>query len=78
MTNAEFHIETKKPFIFFPLHLEQEMSLLIQAPFYTNQLEIIKNLVKSLPIGYELYVKEHPLMYVRSWRKISIYKERAL
>ena len=51
------------------------MSLLIRAPFYTNQLEIIKNIVKSLPIGYELYVKEHPLMYVRSWRKISIYKE---
>jgi len=73
--NAENHIETKKPFIFFPLHLEQEMSLLIRAPFYTNQLEIIKNIVKSLPIGYELYVKEHPLMYVRSWRKISIYKE---
>ena len=73
--NSEYDIKTKKPFIFFPLHLEQEMSLLIRAPFYTNQLEIIKNLVKSLPIGYELYVKEHPLMYVRSWRKISIYKE---
>jgi len=73
--NAEYQIKAKKPFIFFPLHLEQEMSLLIQAPFHTNQLEIIKNLVKSLPIGYELYVKEHPLMYVRSWRKISIYKE---
>jgi hypothetical protein len=51
------------------------MSLLIQAPFHTNQLEVIKNLVKSLPMGYELYVKEHPLMYARSWRKISIYKE---
>ena len=73
--NAIHKIEPKKPFIFFPLHLEQEMSLLIQAPFYTNQLEVIKNLVKSLPVGYELYVKEHPLMYARSWRKISIYKE---
>ena len=73
--NAIHKIESKKPFIFFPLHLEQEMSLLIQAPFHTNQLEVIKNLVKSLPMGYELYVKEHPLMYARSWRKISIYKE---
>ena len=73
--NAIHKIEPKKPFIFFPLHLEQEMSLLIQAPFHTNQLEVIKNLVKSLPMGYELYVKDHPLMYARSWRKISIYKE---
>jgi len=73
--NAIHKIEPKKPFIFFPLHLEQEMSLLILAPFYTNQLEVIKNLVKSLPMGYELYVKDHPLMYARSWRKISIYKE---
>ncbi len=73
--NAFTKIKSKKPFILFPLHLEQEMSLLIQAPFFTNQLEIIKSLVKSLPIGYELYVKEHPLMYARSWRKISTYEE---
>ena len=73
--NALTKIKSKKPFILFPLHLEQEMSLLIQAPFYTNQLELIKSLVKSLPIGYELYVKEHPLMHARSWRKISTYEE---
>ena len=30
---------------------------------------------QSLPIGYDLYVKEHPIMYARSWRKISLYKE---
>jgi len=73
--NLQYDINSDIPFIYFPLHLEQEMSLLIQAPFYTNQLEIIKNVAKSLPVGYELYVKEHPLMHARSWRKISFYEE---
>ena len=73
--NLEYSIKPNVPFIYFPLHLDEEMSLLIQAPFYTNQLEIIKNIVKSLPVGYCLYVKEHPLMYARSWRKISFYEE---
>lgn len=68
-------IDDKTSFIFFPLHIEQERTLLIEAPFYTNQLEVIKHIVKSLPIGYKLYVKEHPTMFARGWRKISLYKE---
>lgn len=62
-------------FIYFPLHIEQERSLLILAPYYTNQLEIITNIVKSLPIGYKLYVKEHPTMFSRGWRPTLIYKK---
>ena len=44
--NLEYSIKPNVPFIYFPLHLDEEMSLLIQAPFYTNQLEIIKNIEK--------------------------------
>lgn len=61
--------------IYFPLHMEEERSLLIDAPFFTNQIEIIKHIVKSLPIGYQLFVKEHPFMKFRGWREISEYKE---
>lgn len=64
-----------EPFIYFPLHIEAESTLLIAAPFYTNQLELIKQIVKALPVGYKLYVKEHPSMYTRGWRKISEYKQ---
>jgi len=67
-------INFKKPFIFFPLHVEQEHSLLNVAPFYINQIEVIKNIAKALPIGYDLVVKEHPTMFAREWRKISDYK----
>jgi len=62
-------------FIYFPLHQEPERSLLLTAPFYTNELEVITNIVKSLPVSYKLYVKEHPAMRSREWRKISYYKQ---
>jgi len=61
-------------FIYFPLHTEQERALLIAAPFYTNQLEIIMHIAKSLPIGYKLVVKDHPLSVFRGWRSVSTYK----
>lgn len=73
--NLIHKIDNGEPFIFFPLHIEEEHSLLILAPFYTNELEVIKHVVKSLPIGYKLYVKEHPLMSTRGWRSISTYKK---
>lgn len=68
-------VNNSDKFIYYPLHLEQERVLLIDAPFLTNQLEIITNIVKSLPIGYRLYVKEHPLMNIRNWRSIFEYKK---
>lgn len=72
--NLTCYINDKSPFLYFPLHMDQESTLLIGAPFHTNQFEIITNIVKSLPIGYELYVKEHPIMKIRGWRSISEYK----
>lgn len=68
-------IDENNPFVYFPLHVDQEHTMLIGAPFYTNQLEVIRHILKSLPIGYKLYVKEHPLMNSRSWREISFYKQ---
>jgi len=63
------------PFVYFPLHLDMDRVILLGAPFYTNQIEVIKNIVKSLPINYELYVKEHPILKVYGWRKLSFYNE---
>jgi len=73
--NFTREIRPTKPFIYFPLHIEQERVLLIGAPFYTNQFEVIIHIVKSLPVGYELYVKEHPDMVTRGWRSVSEYKK---
>lgn len=68
-------VDEKTPFIFFPLPIDQEHSLLILSPFYTNSLEVIKHIIKSLPVGYKLFVKENPFMNLRGWRKISYYKQ---
>jgi len=62
-------------FIYFPLQIDIEASILIFAPFYTNQLELVISIMKSLPIGYKLYVKDHPLQNSRGWRSISFYKK---
>jgi len=68
-------IPSTEPFIFFPLHMEEEFSLLLLAPFYTNQFEVIKQIVKALPIGYKLILKEHQMAFLRDWRSVSEYKK---
>ena len=69
------NIDPSDNFIFFPLHMQIESVLLIESPFYTNQLETIKQIVMSLPVGLKLYVKDAPLNKVRGWQPISFYKE---
>jgi len=63
------------PFIYFPLHFEPERVVSIGAPFYTNQIEVITHIAKSLPLEYKLYVKEHPRQAFTGWKKVSYYKK---
>ena len=62
-------------FLFFPLHVQPERNVDIDAPFYANQIQVIANISKALPVDFKLYVKEHPQMNLRHWREISDYKE---
>jgi len=66
-------INPDEPYAFFPLQLEPEVSLLLLASWATDQRHIIKQIAKSLPVGYKLYVKEHPQMV--SYRPMSYYEE---
>jgi hypothetical protein len=72
--NFKRRLEHEQKFIYFPLQLEPERSTLIPATFYTNQLEVITNIAKSIPIDYQLFVKEHPMQKIKGWREISFYK----
>jgi capsule polysaccharide modification protein KpsS len=72
---AKIKINQDEKFVYFPLQLEPERTLLIPAPFYSNQLEVIFNIAKSLPIDFKLYIKEHPMQIVYGWRSISFYKK---
>lgn len=60
-------------FAYFPLQVEPEVATMVYAPFFTNQVAVIQNIAKSLPIRFKLYVKEHPDMLYR--RPSSYYKE---
>lgn len=62
----------EEDFAFFPLHLEPEIATLLQAPFYTDQISLIRQVARSLPVHFKLYVKEHPLMV--DYRPRSFYK----
>jgi hypothetical protein len=66
-------INAEEDFAFFPLHYEPEIALLLHAPYYTDQIFVIKHIAKSLPLHYKLYVKEHPAMV--PFRPRKFYKE---
>ncbi len=60
-------------YAFYPLHFEPEIAILLFAPLYADQVELIKQAARSLPVGFKLYVKEHPCMV--GYRKRSFYKK---
>jgi len=73
--NLKRNLDFQSPFIYFPLHQEIESNVLIRAPFHINQVEVVKHIAQSIPLGYTLAVKDHKNMSVRGWRSISDNKE---
>ena len=47
-------------YVFFPMHTEPENTLLVFGRPYMNQIEAIRNVSQSIPVGMTLLVKEHP------------------
>lgn len=63
--------------VYFPLHYEPELAILLLSPFYFDQIALIKYIARSVPLDYTIYVKEHPAMvskrarwYYKELRKI--------
>lgn len=67
------NLDKTQKFVFFPLHLEPELVLLLYAPYFEDQLFTIRNIAKSLPSDVSLLVKDHPLAFGR--RSPSFYRE---
>lgn len=64
-------------YIIYPIHFQPEASTLVQAPMYLDQVALLEDMAKCLPIGHRLYVKEHlsnrgrrPLEFYDAIRKI--------
>ena len=60
-------------YVYYPLHMEPEIVTMLLAPTYKDQLWIIGQIARSLPVGYKLYVKEHAAM--SGFRPRSFYQE---
>lgn len=60
-------------FLYMPLHLIPESTTFVHAPYWIDELALIKNISKALPIGWKLYVKEHPAMVGE--RSLQFYEE---
>lgn len=58
MSKFEKPVAGEKYVLFF-LHVQPEASTSIMGKWYENQLNLIENIVRSLPCDYKLYVKEH-------------------
>jgi hypothetical protein len=60
-------------YAFFGLHVEPEVTLLVYSKPHMNQIETIRVISRSLPVGMKLLVKEHPL--AKGKRPLSYYKK---
>lgn len=62
-----------RDYVFYPMHHEPEMSLSVQSRSYLNQVEVVRNIAQSLPVGWQVLVKEHPASMGR--RPVSYYQK---
>ena len=73
--NLTKEIDLSQSYVYFPLHFEPEQVLLMgNAQYYSDQFTIISNIARSLPVDYRLFVKEHPGMKIEGWREKNYYK----
>jgi len=76
MNNFKYHPLNKiRKFVYFPLQVQPEASTDVAAPYFTNQMEIARQIAMSLPDDYTLVVKEHPTML--GWRSPSYIEKLA-
>lgn len=53
--------ECVEKYVVFPLHVQPEATTMTLAPNYVDQPTLIANIARSLPAGYYVYTKEHPV-----------------
>jgi len=62
------------PFIYFPFHVPDDSQITIRNPQFYDQVFLARYIARCLPVGYKLYVKEHPGSYL-SLREKQLLRE---
>lgn len=60
------------PFVYLPLHMEPEATLLMYSPWCRDQIEAVRLVSQAMPVGWKLVVKENPKM--RRARSLEYYR----
>jgi hypothetical protein len=69
--------DLKKPFVFFPLHMQPEKTTSAFGGYFEDQYLAIKIISDSLPKDYTIYVKEHPAQLVSGRLENMLYRDEA-
>ena len=49
-----------QPYVYFPLHVSNDFKISVMVPEFSDQIYVARLCAANLPVGYHLYVKEHP------------------
>ena len=60
-------------YVLYPIQYQPEASTLVQGPMYVDQVALVRDIARSLPVGFRLYVKEH--VSNRGRRPLDFYEQ---
>lgn len=67
-------VDFNKKFVYVPLHVQPECSTSPQGDIFVDQILMLEALSVSLPSGWRIYVKEHPIQWLRIGTDFSGYR----
>ena len=77
LLNEKFYdkFDSDVKYLYYPLTGQPEYATQVMSNMWVNQLAIVEALAKSVPVDWQIYVKEHPATIGWRVRPFSFYKE---